>query len=546
MPTASSYKSFDIPNVDLWEFMFESPRDGDFPEEQVIYRAVDDSRRYTFSDVRNTAAAFGGALVEQWQWQEGDVLCIFSPNDVDYGPCVYGTLWAGGIIAPANPGYGAKDLAFMLKDSGAKALVAQKSLLNVALEAAKLVGMKESNIILIGDDGAGNGDATHFKNLLKPKKVSRPFKLNADEALAFLAYSSGTTGLPKGVMLSHTNIISDVLAVKATMGCNYSWKNDKILAVLPFFHIYGLTGLLHQSLHRGVEIVIMPAFNLDTFCNAIQRYKITFTYVAPPVIVQLSRSPNVQNYDLSTLRMITSGAAPLTKELVSFVHSKLKLKINQAYGLSETSPMTHVQPWEEWWTSVGSVGKLFPNMAAMYVSEDGKELPAGEKGELWLKGPNVFKGYWRNEEATKNAITPDGFFKTGDVGSQDETHNFYISDRVKELIKWNGFQVPPAELEGLLLDCPLVSDVAVVGIYLEKDHTEAPRAYIVPASDQTPSEELGRKISAWLDERVAYYKKLRGGVRFIDEVPKSPAGKILRRVLKDLAKEEDKKVKAKL
>ncbi|KAK3675351.1 hypothetical protein LTR78_004861 [Recurvomyces mirabilis] len=290
----------------------------------------------------------------------------------------------------------------------------------------------------------------------------------------------------------------------------------------------------------------MPAFNLEAFCAAIQRYKITFTYVAPPVIVQLSRGANVQKYDLSSLKMITSGAAPLTKELVSFVHGKLKLKVNQAYGLSETSPMTHTQPWEEWWTSVGSVGKLFPNMTAMYVSEEGKEVPAGEKGELWLKGPNVFKGYWRNEEATKNAITPDGYFKTGDVGMQDEIHNFYISDRVKELIKWNGFQVPPAELEGILLDCDMVEDVAVIGVYLEKDHTEAPRAYIVPAKGQKPSEELGRKISAWLDERVAYYKKLRGGVRFIDEVPKSPAGKILRRVLKGMAEEEDKKIKAKL
>ena len=166
-------------------------------------------------------------------------MCMFSPNDIDYAPCIYGTLWAGGIIAPANPGYSAKDLAFMLKDSGAKAIVAQKSLLKVALEAARLAGVEEANIILIGDDGTGNTDATHFKNLQKQTKQSRPYKLNGDNDLAFLAYSSGTTGLPKGVMLSHRNIIADVLAVKSCVGENYNWKNDKILAVLPFFHIYG-------------------------------------------------------------------------------------------------------------------------------------------------------------------------------------------------------------------------------------------------------------------------------------------------------------------
>jgi len=344
-------------------------------------------------------------------------------------------------------------------------------------------------------------------------------------------------------MLTHTNIVADVCQIKNSVGHNYTWENDRLLGLLPFFHIYGLTGLVNQPLHRGLEVVVMPQFNLDAFCTAIQRYKITFLYVAPPVIVQLSRGSNVHKYDLSSLRMMTSGAAPLTKELVSFVHRKLNIKVNQAYGLSETSPMTHTQEWDAWWTCVGSVGKLFPNMTAMYVSEDGKEVKAGETGELWLKGPNVFKGYWRNEEATKNAITPEGYFKTGDVGHQDENHNFYITDRMKELIKWNGFQVAPAELEGLLLDSPLVQDVAVIGVHDEEQHTELPRAYIVPAEGHKPSEKLGEEIVAWLDERVAYYKKLRGGVRFIDEVPKSQAGKILRRILKGLAEEEGKKGK---
>ncbi len=188
----------------------------------------------------------------------------------------------------------------------------------------------------------------------------------------------------------------------------------------------------------------MPAFNLEVFCRTIQDHKITFVYVAPPVVVHLARSDIIKRFDISSLRMITSGAAPLTRELVDAVYAKLKIKVNQAYGLSETSPMTHTQPWEEWYSSVGSVGKMFPNMTAKYISPEGKELGPGEPGELWLKGPNVFKGYWKKPEATKEAVTEDGYFKTGDVGFQDKDHNFYITDRVKELIKYKGFQVAPA------------------------------------------------------------------------------------------------------
>ncbi|KAK3635330.1 hypothetical protein LTR56_014755 [Elasticomyces elasticus] len=341
MPTASSYPSCDIPTVDLWNFMFESPRD--FPEDKVIYRALDDSRRYTFAEVKSTAIAFGNALLDGWNWQKGEILCVFSPNDVDYAPCVHGTLYAGGIIAPANPGYGAKDLAYMLKNSGAKAIVTQKALLKVAVEAAKIAELPQSSIILLGEDVSHSTDATHFKKLLKPdEQRKRPYEI-VGEDLAFLAYSSGTTGLPKGVMLTHTNVVADVCQIKNSVGHNYTWENDRLLGLLPFFHIYGLTGLVNQPLHRGLEVVVMPQFNLDAFCTAIQRYKITFLYVAPPVIVQLSRGSNVHKYDLSSLRMMTSGAAPLTKELVSFVHRKLNIKVNQAYGLSETSPMTHTQ-----------------------------------------------------------------------------------------------------------------------------------------------------------------------------------------------------------
>lgn len=376
-------------------------------------------------------------------------------------------------------------------------------------------------------------------------------------------FSKIPPGLPKGVMLSHSNIVSNLTQIQNSIGPSYQSSQDKILGVLPFFHIYGLTGLVHQPLHRGIELIVMPAFDLQLFLTTIQTHKITFIYVAPPIIVRLARDKIVSQYDLRSIKMMTSGAAPLTKELVDAVYKKFGIRINQAYGLSETSPMTHTQPWKEWNTSMGSVGKMFPNMLARYVSAEGnKELGPGEIGELWLAGPNIFQGYWKNEEATREAVEViDGhrWFKTGDVGFQDEEHNFYITDRVKELIKYKGFQVAPAELEGKLMDHPLVNDVAVIGVEDTEQHTEVPRAYIVHAKlgkeagdikTGVPMGDDARKdaqeIIDWTAGKVANHKRLRGGIRFVDEIPKSASGKILRRVLKERVKADAAASRSKL
>lgn len=283
----------------------------------------------------------------------------------------------------------------------------------------------------------------------------------------------------------------------------------------------------------------MPKFDLEDFCRFIQDLKITFAYVVPPVVLLLGKHPVVSKYDLSTIRMMNSGAAPLTRELVDAVYNRLKFPIKQGYGLSETSPTTHTQPWEDWNQHVGSVGTLLPYQEAKYMSADEKEVPPGEPGELWIKGPNVFKGYLNNPEMTAHALTPDGFFKTGDVGYQDAHGHFYITDRIKELIKYKGFQVPPAELEGILVTHPNVNDVAVIGVYDKEQATELPRAYIVP-NGRGRTEKEAREIAEWLNAKVAGHKKLRGGVRWADEIPKSASGKILRRLLKVKALEEEK------
>jgi len=565
MPTKSSFSDVEIPNLDMWAFMFNNPEKRKFPDSQIIYRsATNPKRAYTFADVRSAATAFGEGLQNLWDWQKGDVFAVYVPNDVDVGPVIYGVFFAGGVVSPANPAYSPDELAFQLGNSGSKAVITTMQFLPNALKAAEKVGIPRDRVLLLGEERDKDHRVKHWTNMRKTSGALRyrRRKLHPDNDLAFLVYSSGTTGLPKGVMLSHRNVIADLCLIRGAVGKWYETGKDKILGVLPFFHIYGLTGLVHQPLHRGIELVVMPAFDLKLFLTTIQEQKITFIYVAPPVLVRLARDTVVDNYDLSSVKMITSGAAPLTQELVDAVHKRLKIKINQAYGLSETSPMTHTQPWDEWYDSVGSVGKMFPNMTAKYMSPEEKELGPGEAGELWLAGPNIFRGYWQNEQATKDAIAEaDGlrYFRTGDVGFQDEKHNFYITDRVKELIKYKGFQVAPAELEGKLMDHPLVNDVAVIGIEDKEMHTEMPRAYIVhakrageaghketglPESDEDKKD--AEEIINWVAGKVASHKQLRGGVRFIEEVPKSAAGKILRRLLKERAKKEPSTSRAKL
>jgi 4-coumarate--CoA ligase len=299
----------------------------------------------------------------------------------------------------------------------------------------------------------------------------------------------------------------------------------------------------------------MQRFDLEKWCAHVQNYRITFSYVVPPVVLLLGKHPIVDKYDLSSLRLMNSGAAPLTQELVETVYARLKVGIKQGYGLSETSPTTHTQPWDEWHSSIGSVGRLMPNMEAKYTSmpEDGsepQEVKVGEVGELSLRGPNIFLGYLDNPTATAEALTPDGWFRTGDVGYQDKNGSFYITDRVKELIKYKGFQVPPAELEGILVDNEAVDDIAVVGIESEAHGSEVPLAFVVRSgkskSSGVSADQEAHNIVQWLEGKVAQHKRLRGGVRFVNEIPKSVSGKILRRVLKAQMKEEAKAPKAKL
>ncbi|KAI1263007.1 hypothetical protein F5Y18DRAFT_438496 [Xylariaceae sp. FL1019] len=408
-----------------------------------------------------------------------------------------------------------------------------------------------------GDSRDPSGKFKHFTELkstgLLKSLSSGQTRVNPRQDLTFLVYSSGTTGLPKGVQLTHTNIIANIAQLEFADRFNAVYhsggpdgKGDKQLAILPFFHVYGLTVIALAALRMGLMTIVLPKFDLERACQVIQEYGVTFASIPPPVVLALAKSPIVSKYDLSSVRFLNSGAAPLGRDLVEMVWDRLTIPIMQGYGLSETSPTLTKGLISDWKRYNGSVGKLLPNVEAKIVDPDGKESASGQEGEVLVKGPNVFPGYLNRPELHKDTFSEDGYFKTGDIGYFDPKGNLYITDRVKELIKYKGFQVAPAELEGLLLGHDEVADACVIPAHDKQRETEVPRAYIVMKPGLARDDAKAAEIVEWLDARVAQHKKLRGGVRFIDEIPKNASGKLLRRILKEQAKAEDRAAGAKL
>ncbi|KAI8632316.1 hypothetical protein F5Y19DRAFT_420605 [Xylariaceae sp. FL1651] len=556
MPVKSLYEFIDIPNVDLWTYLFER-NDKPWADDKEIYIEVDTKRSYTWSQTKTTAIEFGRGLRSQWGFKKGDVLGFFTPNSVDYAPVFFGVLYVGGVATTANPTYTAKELAFQMKDSGAKGIVTQLPMLPVVREAARAIGLPEDRIILLGDGRDPGGKFKHFTEI---KHTGLLGALNFGQARvdpkndsAFLVYSSGTTGLPKGVQLTHSNIVANIAQMEYADRFNGLYhsggldgKGDKQLAILPFFHVYGLTCIALSGIRMGTPVIILPKFELEKACRAIQDFGITFASISPPVALALAKHPAVSKYDLSSMKFMHSGAAPLGRDLVEMVWNRLTIPIMQGYGLSETSPGIAKGVITDWKRYTGSVGKLLPNTEVKIVDLEGKEVPIGKEGELWVKGPNVFSGYLNRPELHKDTFSADGYFRTGDIGYLDDKGNLYITDRLKELIKYKGFQVAPAELEGVLQGHEDIADACVIPAHDRERETEVPRAYLVLKPGVPRDDAKAAEIIAWLDSRVAQHKKLRGGVRFIDEIPKNASGKLLRRILKEQAKAEDRAAGAKL
>jgi acyl-CoA synthetase (AMP-forming)/AMP-acid ligase II len=431
------------------------------------------------------------ALLQSRGIDKGDVVGLVGPNSPEWGIAYHAILRAGGVVTPMYALLTQGEIEQQVANSGAK--------------------------LLIDDPPAFVAEA---------ESGASPEEVEVDpEDLAVLPYSSGTTGLMKGVMLTHRNLVANIEQAWNSMPLN---EEDVLVGLMPFFHIYGQTVVLNLGLAKGSTIVTMQRFDCDALMDLIERHGVTWLHIAPPVVLAIATAANVEGRDFSRLKMVISGAAPLDADLAKRAEERIGAPIRQGYGMTELSPVSHksrLARVEE--TPRGSIGALIPNTEARLVDpETGEDVPEGEEGEIWIRGPQVMRGYLNNDEATAETLVGDGWIRTGDIGRADENGFFYIVDRLKELIKYKGHQVAPAELEAVLVSHPKVKDAGVIGMPMD-DGGEAPMACVV-AEDGLDAEEL----MAFVAERVAPYKRIRE-VEFVDEVPKSASGKILRRVLRE-------------
>ncbi|MEU6403103.1 AMP-binding protein [Streptomyces sp. NPDC046985] len=469
---------------------------------------------------RRVAAAFAESGV-----RKGDVLALHSPNTIAFPVAFYAAARAGASVTTVHPLSTAEEFARQLRDCAARWIVTVSPLLDTARRAAALAGGVEE--VFVCDEAPGHRSLLELAACTKPEPV---VPVDPAEDVAVLPYSSGTTGLPKGVMLTHRQIATNLAQLDSAITAG---PGERVLAVLPFFHIYGLTALMNAPLRQGATVVVLPRFELDAFLKTVQDHRITVLYAAPPIVLALAKHPAVDDYDLSSLKYAVSAAAPLDADLAAACARRLGLPpVGQAYGMTELSPGTHVVPPGALRTAPpGTVGKLLAGTEMRIVSLDdpGADLGIGQSGEILIRGPQVMKGYLGRPDATAAMIDADGWLHTGDVGHVDGDGWLFVVDRVKELIKYKGYQVAPAELEALLLTHPSIADAAVIGAR-DADGDEAPHAHVV--RQPTASGLTAAEVMEYVAARVAPYKRVRQ-VTFLDAVPRAVSGKILRRELRD-------------
>ncbi|KAI7847802.1 hypothetical protein BDC45DRAFT_525161 [Circinella umbellata] len=469
----------------------------------------------TLNHLRHLVGAFHAGL-RRFGLKKGDAVCFYSPNNINMMPIYLGTMAAGITISPANTSYVSSELQRQLQVSEAKILIAHPQGLDVALDAAAAVGMSRSHVFSVIRDPQQR--VPYYRDVFidHSQPELSPVEMTHNESVhtvAYLCFSSGTTGRSKGVMTSHYNVIAMVMEMNN-------------LAVISTFFNMGIPA--------GATAIFLEKYSVTGMCEAIQKFKVNDLPAAPPILIHLVNRPEVEKYDLSSLQRIGTGSAPISPSVVSRCAKKFQAFVPQGYGMTETSPIITFQTLET--AKPDSIGPVIPCMAHKIIDSKGQEVGINEPGELCVRGPNVMLGYKSDPEATANAIDKDNWLHTGDIVTKDKDGNLYIVDRIKELIKYKGFQVAPVELESILLQCPYVSDAGVIGITDETQGTEIPLAFITLPENlkNQASNVIASKVQGWVNQRVANHKRLRGGVRVIETIPKNDAGKLLRKNMKDI------------
>ncbi len=508
----SPYPDIAIPEVPLADFILE--RAPQFSAKPALIDGVT-GRTLTYGELVAAVDRVAAGFVAHG-FRKGDVCAIHCLNCPEYAIAFLAVAKLGGVSTMAPPLFNESELTTQLKDSGAHYLLTDSRLGTTGLAAARVAGVRE--VFVLGE-AAG---AISFSTLLDQNGAVPQVRIDPREDLVALPFSSGTTGWPKGVMLTHYNMVAMLCLMEAT---DVLSSADRTICAVPCYHLYGSHIVMNMALRTGATVVTLPKYDLETFLRTMQDYAISVAPAVPPIVLELSRSPLVDRFDLSNLTTVFSGAAPLAVEVAKACCERLSVRINYGYGMTELSPLSHLTYRRAGADKPESTGYCLPNTFCKIVDVETKaELPAGENGEVWVRGPQVMKGYLGHPEATAEIIDPEGWLHTGDIGYADEDGALYIVDRLKELIKYKGRQVAPAELEALLLSHPLIADAAVIP---SQDHDvgEIPVAFIVVKESVSADD-----IINFVRERVAPHKRIRR-VEFVDQIPRNATGKILRREL---------------
>ncbi|KAL6713223.1 hypothetical protein ACLMJK_009344 [Lecanora helva] len=561
------YPDISIPEESILSYLFGSGEA--LPDDPLWINAADTTQYISLRTALQWIKRLSIGLDRAGVKRNGVVMTV-TPNHIFVPIALLGAVCSCRIFSGANPAYSVDEISYQMRNTEAQVVLVHPSLLQTARLAAKKAGLADDKLLLFSDaQHQPVDDIQDWFSILGSDEEASNYSLphlsgpEAKKQIATLNYSSGTTGLPKGVMITHSNLVSNVsqaLYLSLLREEEQNVTQERWVGMLPLYHAFGQFNSIMLAIKLQVPVYIMTSFVYEDLLNLIQTRKITELQLVPPIVVLLTKHPATAKYDLSSVIKVSSGAAPLSQSLANACASRFKTAVRQGWGMTELTCAGIFLP-NGFSDETGSVGFLCPNSEVKLLDENGNEVGTGQRGEILIRGPQVSPGYWRNEKATRETMLEGGWLKTGDVAISDERGWFWIVDRLKvskpiiimwsngtltqpkELIKVSGFQVAPAELEALLLTHPAIADAGVVGIPDSFDAQERPRAYIqLKESGSTTAEE----IQAWIKTRVAKHKNLTGGVKFVEAVPKSAAGKIQRRVMKGWAKKDAQAGKPKL
>ncbi|CAK1543236.1 unnamed protein product [Leptosia nina] len=524
----SPFKDVEIPDLTVSEYIWSHVHK--WENKTAVVCGVTD-RQYTYAQIYKQTQILGAALRKTFKVKDGDTVAVILPNVPEYPTTILGILSSGGVVTTLNPIYTSYEIQRQIKMSDAKLVFTIPEIVPVIREA--LEQCKANIPIIVMDLEKDRPEGTvSFKEIVGNTSIDMSVLKDVkreSEDVSFLPYSSGTTGLPKGVELTHRNLVAN--CVQQDTDCRmYEFTTDShqdsVLGILPMFHSYGLSVVTLHKLSVGVKLVTLPRFKPETLVSALEKHSIDISYLAPPLLLFLGSHPQVTAKHLDRLRNVSIGAAPSPKADIEAFLRKVQrdIHVGQAYGLTETSPLATIAPLG--YKNYRSVGFAIPNVELRIIDGNLNNLGPDEVGELVIKGPNIMKGYKGNPEANKQVFLEDHWFRTGDLAQISEEGVVTIADRLKELIKVNAYQVPPAELESVLKEHPDVFDAAVVPI---PDSTtgQKPKAFVVLRENRNSTD---KDILEFVSRRVAPYKRIKE-VAFLDEIPKNPSGKILRRTL---------------